>query len=393
MYSFGDEEIEAFKKLVEKRKLFRHQGKDTESECQLFEKEFSKHMGVSHAVILSSGTNALFAALAAAGIGPGDEVIIPAYTFIGSASAVLLAGAIPIIANIDQSLGINPEDVKNLITPQTKAIMPVHMDGLATDLAPLKEICREHKLTLVEDVAQAMGGNLFGQKLGSIGDFGCYSLNENKVLSCGEGGIVISKKRKDWEHNLALHDGACVLGLTHKDSFDPPQPFLGNSMRVSEISGVLMRTQLKKLDPILEKLRERKEALLNAMGPLENIAIPRGADQNGECCLSLHLLFSAPDQAMEKSKALRENKILAYPVTARPAHACWQWMHLFEGKASHHPALDPFNLTEKKYRYHKAMYLDSIQILSSTLKYDLDLETSVEEYQLIGKKIGEILRS
>ena len=215
MYFIGDEEIEALKKLFSKKKLYRHQS--YVSECDLFEKEFSAYVTVPHSLLLTSGTNALLLSLLAAGIQTGDEVLIPAYTFVATAAAVVQAGAIPIIVNIDKNLSLDITDAKNKISAKTKALILVHMDGLVANVIDAEKFCKDHSIVFIEDVAQAIGASYDGKKLGSFGAFGCFSLNENKNISCGEGGILITKERKAFEKAFCLHDGPVQFNPNKKE--------------------------------------------------------------------------------------------------------------------------------------------------------------------------------
>lgn len=378
MYQIGDEEIDALIKLFAKKKFYRYHPKDP-TECDQFEAEFAKWMGSSHSLILTSGTNALLAALLSIGISPGDEVLIPAYTFIATAAAVVQAGAIPILVNIDNNLGMDAQDAKSKITPRTKAIIPVHMDGLAANMSALLELAHTHNLAVIEDVAQAVGGSYQGKALGSMGVFGCYSFNENKNISCGEGGALITNNRKLYERAFCLHDAPVQFSPSRKDFFQEITPFLGFSMRVSEIQGTLMRVQLSRLDNILKSLRDRKRIYVEHLTGLKDVQVLLGHCSEGDCASSLHLQFSDPIQAMTVGKTLREAGALFAPVTTRPAHAGWKWMHLFADHAHIQPSRNPFLNSSEDYSYVTSDYLQSIDILTKTVKMDLNIDLSLEE--------------
>lgn len=390
MYDFGDEELEALKKLFAKKKFYRYHPKDP-TECDLFEAEFSQWMGSSHALLLTSGTNALLAALMSVGIAPGDEVLIPTYTFIATAAAVVQAGAIPILVNIDDNLGMDAQDAKSKITSRTKAIIPVHMDGLAANMDALLALAQAHQLHVIEDVAQAVGGSYKGKALGSMGTFGCYSFNENKNISCGEGGALITRDRKLYEKAFCLHDAPVQFSPSRKDFFQEITPFLGFSMRVSEIQGTLMRVQLSRLDTILKSLRERKAIYVESLLGLKDVRVPQGHCAEGDCASSLHLQFSDPIQAMAVGKTLREAGALFAPVTTRPAHAGWKWMHLFADHAHIQMERNPFLQSETKYNYVTSDYLQSIEVLTKTVKMDLNIDMTLEETRKHAQLIREKL--
>jgi dTDP-4-amino-4,6-dideoxygalactose transaminase len=391
MYLIDEKEINAIRKVFQKKKLFRYQLSGP-GECDKFEEEFAKKIGTKHALLVTSGTNALIAALTAAGIGPGDEVIIPSYTFVATASAVTNVGAIPVIANIDENLGICPDDIKLRITDRTRAIIPVHMDGLSADIRGIMKVARKHDLFVIEDAAQAIGGSFEGRRLGSWGDFGCFSLNEDKNISCGEGGIVTSMTRTNYEKTFLLQDNSAQFSPSRKHVFRSIEPFMGSSMRVSEISGAIMRVQLQRLDGILKGLRERKNIFVNALAKQSRAKVVLGNCAKGDCASSLHLTFEDPGMALFFAQALRSKGLLFAPVTTRPAHACWKWSGLlsesaFPGKRN------PYLETDRKYSYSTALYLPSIEILTKTVKMNVDLSRNLSSTKIMATQLLKVLKS
>lgn len=326
MYDLGNEELQALAELLKSKKMFRYQA-NNQSQCQLFEKEFSSYLQSGPSLLVSSGTNALLNALMSLGIGAGDEVLIPAFTFVATPAAVIQAGAKPVIVNINDSLTMCPEDLKKKITPETKAVIPVHMDGLPCDMEKISALAKEHNLLLIEDVAQASGGSFRGRKLGTFGDAGCFSFNAEKIISCGEGGAVVFHEESIFRKGLLNHDPGISFGLTYKDYLKAEQPVAGISMRASEISGALMRVQLSKLDRILGNLRERKEILVNEL-KLNGVDIVHALDPQGDCGTSLHLKITDPMKAAFICKDLLDAGIVAVPLNSRPAHNVLQWIDL-----------------------------------------------------------------
>lgn len=370
----GEEEIDAIRRVIEKKNLFRYQ--NVKSECVLFEEEFCAKTGAPFALLVSSGTNALILSLAAAGIGPGDEVIIPSYTFVATANAVVNVGAVPVIANIDSELGLSAEDVKSKITDKTKAIIPVHMDGLASDLDALAKLAKDKNLILIEDACQFLGGQYKDQFAGTIGDYGCFSLNMDKVLTAGEGGIVITKTREQYERLCLFSDGAFSFSPHHKEFFQKETPFLGFSMRVSEFTGAIMREQLKKWDDILSEFRIRKKIFTNL---LDKSQVINGHDEAGDTGVSLHLRLNGPDVAMVMGKKLRDQGIIAAPVTLRPAHVSWKWSEILE------------NRTGRKYP--KVDVLQTIDIIMCTLRIEMDINWTLEETKAKAELMSKILKN
>lgn len=375
MYEIGEAEVEAVRRVILAKKLFRYQP-GNQGECDLFEREFSEAQRVQHSILLSSGTNALVAALVASKIGPGDEVLVPAYTFVATAAAVCLAGATPVVVNVDSTLGISVADAHEKITPKTKAIIPVHMDGLACDMTAILALAKENNLVVVEDCAQALGGSFAGRRLGSWGDAGAFSLNENKNLSCGEGGIVVTSNDALYERMFCMQDLSARYNPVKKELFSAPGSLLGMSMRVSEIQGAIMRVQLRRLDSILSRLRQRKRVMVDRIESVPGLSVIFGSDPEGDCGSSLHLRFDDPARAALVSKRLMGNEIPAMIPTLRPAHVAWKWTEVF----------DAANVREVT-----AGLIQSIELVMSVVKYDLDISLSLEETARLGDRFKTIL--
>jgi dTDP-4-amino-4,6-dideoxygalactose transaminase len=195
MYILGEEEVDAVRRVIETRRLYRYHVEHA-SESTAFEREWSEKISCQHTILMSSGTAALICGLIGMGIGPGDEVIVPAYTFMATPLAVLAVGAVPVIAEIDETLTIDMKDAERKITSATKAIIPVHMCGFHCDMDAVMSVASAHGLMVLEDACQAVGGSYKGTRLGAIGDAGAFSFNEFKIISCGEGGALVTSNRK-----------------------------------------------------------------------------------------------------------------------------------------------------------------------------------------------------
>ena len=205
----GQEEKNRLLRVLDKKRVFRYVPEGLEdSEVAQLEKEYKRFTGAKYALAVNSGTSALICALIAAGVGPGDEVIIPAYTWVATAGAVALVNAVPVLCEIDDSLTMDPEDLESRITPLTKAVIVVHMRGISCNMDGIMAVARKHNLKVIEDAAQANGGQYKGQMLGSIGDLGCFSLQQSKVITTGEGGMVVTNSETMWQRAVLYHDGA-----------------------------------------------------------------------------------------------------------------------------------------------------------------------------------------
>jgi 8-amino-3,8-dideoxy-alpha-D-manno-octulosonate transaminase len=235
-----------------------------------------------HVQLVSSGTAAVSVALASAGVGAGDEVIMPTFTFVASFEAIMMLGAIPVLVDIDDTLGLNPEAVEQAITPKTKAVMVVQMCGSMAHMDALQTVCNKHKLLLVEDACQAIGGIYKGKPLGSIGDLGCFSFDFVKTITCGEGGAVITNN-KDYYLNA---DHYSDHGHDHigNDRGAETHPFIGYNFRISELHAAVGLAQVKRLPEFLEIQRRNLNILKEALADIPEVTfrtVPEGGEESG----------------------------------------------------------------------------------------------------------------
>ena len=305
----GAEEEAAVLEVLRSKRLFRYYGPQPgPSKVAEFEQAFAAHMGAPHAVAVSSGTGALMCAGAGIGLGPGDEVIVPAYTFIAPVASVAHLGAVPILAEVDETLNLDPADVERKITPRTRAIMAVHMRGAAAQMAELQALAQARGLRLIEDVAQSDGGSYRGRRLGSLGDAGCFSFQFNKVITCGEGGVVITADETIHQRALMLQD---TVGGP-RNNIPQEESLLGMNFRMTELSGAVALVQLGRLDGLLETMRTRKRALKEGMA--DALARAGGqfrtlADPAGDTGIALIFFMPTVDLAQRAIQALKAEQI------------------------------------------------------------------------------------
>ena len=307
------------------------------SKVDLFEKQVAAKVGSKHVLAVNSGTSALVAAMVAAGVGPGDEVIVPGYTFFASASAVVVAKAIPVIVEIDETLTLDPVAVEKAITPRTKAILPVHMLGLPCKMDELRAIAKKHKLVLIEDTAQAFGGKYHGQYLGTLGDIGCISLDAYKVIGTGEGGLVLTNDEWMYTKAQSYHDAAaCWRPDRFARERKPGELFCGENYRMPEMCAAVGIAQLRKLDWICEQTR-RAWKQLRAEVKLPTCAKwVKANDEDGVCGYNLGMLFDNQEQAAKAVTAGIGLGGLAAGDTrgVRDWHVYWNWEHIMEQKTA-----------------------------------------------------------
>jgi 8-amino-3,8-dideoxy-alpha-D-manno-octulosonate transaminase len=333
-----EEERRQLLEVIDRQTLFRFYGPQTPDKVATLEREFAAKVGARWALAVTSGTAALKVALAGLGIGPGDEVIVPAVTFIASAGAVLAHRALCVFAEVDDSLGLDPADVARKITPRTKAIMPVHLGGVACDMVPLMEVARRHGIPVIEDCAQSAGASYKGRHIGSIGDVGAFSLQTQKIITAGEGGVVTTSDPVIYERAFRYHDhggyrygrqGVRVSGSTAAaglDEFAPPAtqlaPFVGEVYRMSELTGAVALAQLRKLDTILETCRRHKRRLTEGLDGLNGFTLRRVPDPAGDCGTRVGFTLDDPSRAEAFGKALRAEGVPAHLVYGgRPVYA------------------------------------------------------------------------
>jgi dTDP-4-amino-4,6-dideoxygalactose transaminase len=376
MYEIGQKEIDAVTKVIESKQFMRYRGGEG-GFTETFEKDLCCKFDTKHTLTLNSGTSALICALAAMGVGPGDEVIVPAYTWVASALAPLAVGAVPIMADINETLTIDPEDIERKITPYTKAIIPVHMINLPCDMDAIMEIAEKHKLVVIEDTCQAVGISYKGRRLGTIGHAGAYSFNMFKNITCGEGGALVTNDERIYTRALIYHDAGA---FTRNYASTVQEPFFpGVNYRVSEIQGAIMGEQLKRLDGIIKKLQTQREIMAEVFANTNQFQIVKhnsSADAAG-----LAIVFESVEAA-----SVFEDKHQFKPLIDSGRHVYTNWEPLLEQR-SFNPKMNPFNWTQRKIEYTKDMCAKTLEILSRSINIPLPYEMNEKEVQEFASKL------
>ncbi len=386
MYIVGEEEIEAIARVIRSGALFRY---SPDSECDRFEARYANYLGCKHFALAASGSNALAAAMTAVGLGPGDEVIIPAHTYMATATSVLSVGAIPVIVEIDESLTIDPAAFEAAIGPRTKAVIPVHMWGAACDMDAITAIASRHGLIVIEDACQGVGGGYAGRKFGSIGHLGAFSFNYFKNMTCGEGGGV------------AVNDDAlaarvrCAIDPCHfywQGRNEALKPFSGNGARASELMGAMLNVQLDRLDGMIGAMRRERRQILEGIAPLRNLGL-RVAPMNSpddDCATQVMLSLPSAESA--------ERFVEVFPSviagkTGR--HNYTEWDQVLMGLGAAHGAMNPFEMpanAECRRNYSKDMCTKSLQILNRTVMVGTHPLHTEQDVADIVHNIGEAAR-
>ena len=372
MYRLGQKEIDEVSKVIKARKMFRVGDPKTGhlQEATRFEKEWARTIGVKHALLLSGGgTAGLMAGLVGMGIGPGDEVIVPAYTFMATASAVLLVGAIPILAEINETLSLDPRDFEKKIGPHTKAVIPVHICGIPADMKTITAIARKHKIKVLEDCCQADGGSFKGKRLGSWGQAGAYSFNDYKIMSAGEGGSLVTNDATICERASMYADSGVAFRSYARD-FSMPV-FLGFQFRSTEIMGAILRMQLQRLPGMLADLRRIRSRFIKELSGQPGIRFAPSNDTKGDCGVVVGFQFESEALARAFAKA----KGVGGGVRIDSAkHVYSDWDPILEHRIGHHPSMNPYRMPQNKglrLNYTKDMCPRTLDILKRTVFVNL----------------------
>lgn len=385
MYVFGKKEIEAARRVLESGQLFRY-CQDGVTESELLEREWALKFCCKHSLVMSSGTAALICGLAGMEIGPGDEVIVPAYTFMSTALAPLAVGAIPVIAEIDESLTIDPNDVKRLISPRTRAIIPVHMRGLPCNMEAILQIARRHDLLVLEDSCQAIGGQYRGKYLGTLGHAGAFSFNQFKLLTCGEGGGLITDSKEIYDRALILHDSGCAF----RDAGFAPnvQLFAGVNFRISDLLSAVLRAQFGRLDSILSALRGEKLIINSELA--SRVRLNPIHDPEGDCGVVSAMMFETPELASRFVRTLEESGIAAQRPIDSGRHVYSNWQPVLQKRGAHVATRDPFRVSPFVPEYSPEMCPRTLSILKRTVLLWTSATRSREDLM---KVIAEVRRA
>lgn len=330
VWGFGEQTMAALRSAVERDPLpsphlnrYYNPRPSKVDELEAYAREL---FGVSHALGVNSGTSALNAAYVGCGIGPGDEVIVPGYTFFATAAAVVACRAIPVIADVDDTLAIDPVDVERKITARTKAIVPVHMGGNCCDMDAIRSIAREHELLVVEDSAQACGGMYKGQYLGTLGDAGCFSISGYKITGAGEAGLVLTDDEWIYTRAQSQHDtAACWRPDRYAKERRPGELFCGQNYRMSELEGAVNLVQLRKTDAQARRYNANMRRIAAGVEPTAGVRLRPSNDIEGDVGYRLALFAGTPEHAEVVAEALRAEGV---PAGGRGTNVSRDW-HLY----------------------------------------------------------------
>ncbi len=396
----GEEEKKEVLEVLEHKYLFRYYGPaEHPSKVRQFELEFAQKIGVKHALAVNSCTSALISSLVACGVGPGDEVIIPGYTFFASCASVIAAKAIPVIAEVDNSLTLDTDDLEKKITSRTKAVIPVHMRGAPCAMDKIMDIAKKHNLKVIEDVAQACGGSYRGKRLGSFGDCNAFSLQYHKIITSGEGGVVTTDDELLYDRAQGYHDTAACW---RPDRFGLPryegEVFPGVNFRMAELQGAVARAQLRKLDGLLERMRRNKSRIKEGIKDISGLEFRKLNDPEGDTGLCLVFYLADKDITRRFAQALKAEGIAAdslYDSGIPDWHIYTHWKHIMD-KVTATKEGCPYTCSYYKgepIKYTPDMCPQTLNILSRTVQMDIPPQMSEEDCDMVAEGLSKVAKA
>ena len=343
---FDKREEEALLEVLESGSPFRFWGPGKPTKVLRFEENFAKYMGTRFALGVSSGTAALDCAVAGLGVGPGDEVIVPAYTWWSDYTCVVQAGALPVFADIDRTLNIDPKDFERKITPRTKAVIAVHLLGGPCDMDPIVETARKRGVAVLEDCAQCVGGSYSGKKLGSIGKVAIYSFQINKVITSGEGGALVTDDPVIYERAARFHHmGIIDRVFRNRMGGSQVQTFAGENFRMNELTGAVIGAQLSKLDLMVAQLRHNAEAIYDGIRNLPGIRLRHRPAPEGD--IGYGVYFEMKDKSA-RNRCIQELRKRKVPASTLTGSVLLPVAESVINKRTRHPDWPSFNSPEGK---------------------------------------------
>ncbi|MBA4423760.1 MAG: DegT/DnrJ/EryC1/StrS family aminotransferase [Syntrophus sp. (in: bacteria)] len=357
-----------------------------------FEKAFAKYFGSTYALGVTSGSAAIKVALTALDVGPGDEVICPAFTFMATYEAVLEVGGIPVMADIDDTLNLDPDDIPNKITPRTKAVIPVHMCGAPARIDKIMKVAKKHKLLVLEDNAQGCGSSYKGQMLGSFGHMGIFSFDHYKTITTGEGGMIITNDldlyhRAEWYHDHG-HDH---LSTVHR-ALDG-RTILGFNYRMNEFQGALGLAQLRKLKKVISAQRKNKAAIKEAFATIPGLKFRLIPDPEGDSATFLAFNLPAEKKTQAFQKALKAEGIDTVRFKDNFWHYVPNWEH-FLAKSTANSLKNPFSdPRNRKVTYSRKSIPHAEDLLGRTLIMGINVKMPAAKLKAIRKGIANAAKT
>ncbi|MCB2182138.1 MAG: DegT/DnrJ/EryC1/StrS family aminotransferase [Desulfobulbaceae bacterium] len=381
---FGEEEKKEIMDVLDTGVLFRYEFADQRKgiyKVRTFEENFAKYCGAKYAQAVTSGTAALKVALAALGVGPGDEVITQGFTFVATWEAIFDAGAVPVFTEVDETLNMDPADLEKKITDKTKVIIPVHMLGAMARIKEIKAIADKHGIPVLEDTAQAAGGTLEGKHLGTFGACGTFSFDSVKTMTTGEGGMIITDDEKLQRDMSEYHDHGHDHAVNPGGRGGEGRSFIGFNYRMMELQGAMGIAQLKKLNGMITGQKKNKAALKEAIAKIPGVSFRTILDDKGDTATFIGFFLEDAAKAQKVNEVLAANGAGAIPFGSNTWHFYPKWEHLIAGSTLAKSGW-PFQDQGSKRRviYDKDALPASAALMDRLLVYQVPVKLSYERF-------------
>ena len=395
----GDAEKKEVLEVLDNKYLFRYYGPaGVESKVRKLENNFKAKMGAKYALATSSCTGALISALVACGIGPGDEVIVTGYTFFASCASIVAAKAIPVIAEVDETLTIDPADIERKITPATKGIVCVHMRGVPCNMDAIMPIAKKHNLRVIEDCAQACGATYHGQYVGTFGDCGCFSFQYHKTITAGEGGMILTNDLRLYDRCCSYHDtAACWRPDRFAEQRFEGELFCGSNFRMSELCGAVLCAQLERLDGLNARMRSHQRRIIAQIKDTPGIQVRPCNDPEGDTGICLMFYLDSAEKVGPFVEALKAEGIAAAGVfnSGIPDwHIYAHWKHVIQKKTSSEvccPWECPYHKEKAPdVNYASDMNPRTLEYLGRVVHLDIPAQMTDEDCDMIAKGINKV---
>lgn len=381
---FGEEEKREVLDVLATGVLFRYEFGAQRGDVwkvRQFEEAFARYAGSGHAQAVTSGTAALKVALAALGVGPGDEVITQGFTFVATWEAIFDVGAVPVFTEVDETLNMDPADLEKKITARTAAIIPVHMLGAQARIREIKAIADRCNIPVIEDTAQAAGGRLQGKHLGTFGACGTFSFDSVKTMTTGEGGMIITDDPELWRTMSEYHDHGHDHAVNPGGRGGEGRRFIGFNYRMMELQGAVGIAQLAKLDGIVAAQKANKNLLKEAVAAIPGATFRTILDEQGDSATFLAFLLPDRDRASVVNRVLREHGAGAINFGENTWHYYPQWEHLIEGRTPCRSGWPFRSDGRRRVVYDPEALPRSAEIINRTLVYQIPVKLSDQARQ------------
>lgn len=387
---FGNEERKEVMDVLETGILFRYNHDAQRNgvfKAKIFEQEFSSYLGVKHTLFCSNGTAADAISLACCGIGYGDEVIVPPYTFIAPIEAVLVAGAVPVFAEIDETLCLSPEGIEKAITPRTKAVLIIQVFGSMGRMDEILAVCKKHNLILIEDAAPALGGSYKGKMLGNFGQMSAFSFDYYKIITAGEGGAVATNDDELYEkaHKFSDHGHDHIGNVRGAEQ----HPILGFNFRGSELGAAVVLAQLRKLPYMIEKQKAHQKVLKQVLQEFPEVRLRLVPDEEGDSATFLSFFLPDPEKAVRAFDEFQKEGLSASYWYRNNFHFHRQWGHLKEMKSIYNLAVMKMSNAPD---YRNLQVPQSDAIMQKLMMTQIQVTWSEEELNTLASKMRSALK-